>query len=408
MKDISHQWIVALLGARMHYAIPRILQQAGLLNHLYTDICAVKGLPQLLQLVPQSLQPPSLRRLLGRVPQKIPIERITAFNRFGLEYTQKLRQARSPAETTATFLWAGKTFCQLILEQGWGNASGIYTFNTAGLELLQNARQRGLLTITEQTIAPKAIEYKLLQEEYQNFPDWERPLKENSSLIEFSAREQAEWLTADIILCGSEFVREGVIACGGSAERCQVLPYGVDLRFSLPERLPHAESLRVLTIGGVGLRKGSPYVLDVAKQLQGLAKFRLVGPLNTKPEIESALTTHVKLIGAVPRSQILDHYAWADVFLLPSICEGSATVIYEALAAGLPVICTPNAGSVVRDGIDGFIVPIRNPEAIVQKIELLARQPELRRQMSQNALKRANEYTLDKYGQRLLKILNEM
>ncbi len=408
MKYSSNQWIVALLGARMHYAIPRILQQAGLLEHLYTDICAAKGLPKLLQIVPQSLQPTRLKRLLGRIPQGIPIESITAFNRFGFEYAQKLRQAQSPSETIDAFLWAGKTFCQLILQQGWGNASGIYTFNTAGLELLQNARQQGLVTIMEQTIAPKAMEYKLLQEEYQTFPDWEPPLEEDSSLIELSAREQAEWSKADVILCGSEFVRQGIISCGGSAERCQVLPYGVDIRFSLPERLSHAGPLRVLTVGGVGLRKGSPHILAVAKQLQGLARFRLVGPLGIRPEIESLLSAHVELVGGVPRSQIVDHYAWADIFLLPSICEGSATVIYEALAAGLPVICTPNAGSVVQDGIDGFIVPIRNHEAIVEKLELLALQPELRREMSQNALNRASKYTLDNYGQSLVKILGEI
>jgi len=55
--------------------------------------------------------------------------------------------------------------------------------------------------------------------------------------------------------------------------------------------------------------------------------------------------------------------------VLPSICEGSATVTYEALASGVPVICTPKTGSMVRHGVDGNIVPIRNPEAIAQSIE---------------------------------------
>ncbi|WP_414530444.1 glycosyltransferase family 4 protein [Nodularia chucula] len=405
MNTSSNQWLVALLGARMHYAVPRILHQSNLLKHLYTDICAVKGCPKLLHTIPKSLQPSNLKRLLGRVPEGIPTENITAFNSFGFKYAQKLRQARSPSEATQVFLWAGKTFCQLILEEGFGEASGIYTFNTAGLEVLQSARQQGLITVTEQTIAPKAIEYQLLQQEYQAFPDWESPLEEDPFLLELSAREKEEWSTADVILCGSEFVREGIIACGGAAERCKILPYGVDARFLLPEHLPHAGSLRVLTIGGVGLRKGSPYVLAAAKKLQGLATFRMVGPLGIQPEMKSVLASHVELTGTVPRSQILNHYAWADVFLLPSICEGSATVIYEALAAGLPVICTPNAGSVVRNGVEGFIVPIRNYEAIADKLELLAINLDLRHEMSKNARQRASEFTLNAYKQRLLKIL---
>ncbi|MEA5516915.1 glycosyltransferase family 4 protein [Nodularia sp. UHCC 0506] len=405
MKETSEKWLVALLGARMHYAVPRILHQASLLQHLYTDICAVKGWTKLIHAIPQSLQPSSLKRLLGRVPEGIPTDSITAFNSFGLEYARKLRQARSPSETTQAFLWAGQTFCQLILKQGFCRASGIYTFNTAGLEVLQSARQQGLTTVTEQTIAPKAIEYQLLHEEYQAFPDWESPLEEDPFLLELSAREKEEWSTADIILCGSEFVREGIIACGGAAQRCKILPYGVDSRFLLPEHLPHTGLLRVLTIGGVGLRKGSPYVLAAAQKLQGLATFRMVGPLAIQPEMKSVLASHVELTDTVPRSEILNHYAWADVFLLPSICEGSATVVYEALAAGLPVICTPNAGSVIRDGKEGFIVPIRNHDAISDKLELLAVNPELRIEMSKNARQRANEFTLDAYKKRLLEIL---
>jgi glycosyltransferase involved in cell wall biosynthesis len=123
--------------------------------------------------------------------------------------------------------------------------------------------------------------------------------------------------------------------------------------------------------------------------------------------MQSLLADNVELTGAIPRSEIIGPYTWADVFLLPSICEGSATVIYEALAAGIPVICTANAGSVVRDGIEGFIVPIRDHQAIIDKVELLATNPELRYEMSKNAKVRASEFTLDRYGQRLLNILAE-
>lgn len=405
MKELSEQWLVALLGARMHYAVPRILYQAGLLKHLYTDICAVKGWPKLLQTIPQPLQPSSLKRLLGRVPEGIPTEKISAFNSFGFEYAQKLRQARSPAETSSTFLWAGEAFCHLILRQGLDNASGIYTFNSAGLELLQAARARKLKTVMEQTIAPIEIESKLMAEEHQAFPGWETPFLDSPLLKELASRTHHEWNTADTIFCGSEFVRDGIIASGGPGDRCRVLPYGVDIRFSLPERPPHPGSLRVLTVGQVGFRKGSPYVLEAAQRLKGLAVFRLIGPMGVLPGARSLLADSLELIGPVPRSEILAQFAWADVFLLPSLCEGSATVIYEALAAGLPVICTPNAGSVVRDGIDGFIVPIRDPDAIAEKVELLVTDPNLRAKMSSNALQRAREYTLDSYQQRLLDLL---
>jgi glycosyltransferase involved in cell wall biosynthesis len=164
----------------------------------------------------------------------------------------------------------------------------------------------------------------------------------------------------------------------------------------------------VLVAGGVSLQKGAPYVLEAARALSGLAEFRWCGAVKLLPEAARRLGQYVDLRGPVPRPQMAEHYAWADVFLLPSICEGSATVCYEALTAGLPVITTPNAGSVVRDGVEGFIVPVRNAEAIVERLERLARHQELLEEMSARALDRARQFTLVKYAGRLLAALRRV
>ena len=366
------------------------------------DVCAVKGWPRLLGVVPSALRPASLRSLLGRVPKGLPPDRIIAFTSFGLEYARRLAAAQTTAEVTATYLWAGRTFCGLVLSQGLDGASGVYTFNSAGLELLEYARERGLLRVMEQTIAPAEVEDKLWAADHSVFPDWELPRDSDPHWVEFAARERAEWECADLILCGSEFVREGIALCGGPVERCVVVPYGVDLGWPSPPRGKRGTRLRVLVVGAVGLRKGAPYVFEAARALRGLAEFRWCGGVAVLPEAASQLKQHVELRCAVPRTSMSEHYAWGDVFLLPSICEGSATVCYEALAAGLPVITTPNAGSVVRDGIDGFVVPIRDGEAIARKLQLLARDRELLAWMSANATARSREFTVEKYGERLL------
>jgi glycosyltransferase involved in cell wall biosynthesis len=85
--------------------------------------------------------------------------------------------------------------------------------------------------------------------------------------------------------------------------------------------------------------------------------------------------------------------------------EGSATVTYEALAAGLPVICTPNTGSVVRNGVDGFVVPIRDPDAIVDAIEMLSENRSLLETMSSRAKERSGSFDLASYRNRLLTVL---
>ena len=398
-------YAIAQLGARMHYAVPRILHADGQLNHFFTDLAGNKGWLRWCNSLAGVLQSDDLRRIAGRAPTGIPGDRITAFNRFGLRYAYRCHRARSASEAVRTFLWGGKKFCRHVLQSGLGDADGVYVFNSAGLEILEAARADGRHSVIEQTIAPRRVEQDLLREEQHRFPDWQTPGEDDPAIRDYCIREEAEWRLADVILCGSSFVRNGIAACGGPAERCIVVPYGVDGRFRIPPRADHSGSLRVLTVGNVGLRKGSPYVLAAATALAGVASFRMVGAIEASPPTVAKLKEYVQLTGPVPRSDIAAHFAWADVFLLPSLCEGSATVIYEALAASLPVICTENCGSVVQDGVEGRIVPIRDSGAIIEALAGLARDPERRREMAKRAKERAESFDLAAYRGRLIDVL---
>jgi glycosyltransferase involved in cell wall biosynthesis len=96
-------------------------------------------------------------------------------------------------------------------------------------------------------------------------------------------------------------------------------------------------------------------------------------------------------------------YLSADVFALPSLSEGSALVVYEAMAAGLPVVVTPNCGAVARDGLDGYVVPIRDPEAIGERLLFLFNHPEVRSQQGASARQWILErYTWQHYRRRVV------
>jgi glycosyltransferase involved in cell wall biosynthesis len=133
----------------------------------------------------------------------------------------------------------------------------------------------------------------------------------------------------------------------------------------------------------------------------------MAGTVQILPEAEKRVRQHIQLTGIIPRPEMASQYDWADVFLLPSLCEGSATATYEAMSHGLPVICTPQTGSTVRDGVDGFIVPAQNPDAIAEKLASLAADPDLLAAMSENARRNSADYTLEKYGERLLAAFRE-
>ena len=143
------RFAVAHLGARMHYAVPRILHAGGMLERLYTDIVAPSGL--LGGLLHRFTANEPLRRVLARVPDGIPRTKIVQFPGIALEYYRRQSAARSAPELSSTHLWVGREFGRRVIEHGLGQALGVYTFNSAGLELLQYARARGLLTVVEQT-----------------------------------------------------------------------------------------------------------------------------------------------------------------------------------------------------------------------------------------------------------------
>lgn len=400
------RFVVAMIGARMHYAIPRMLNDAGMLELLYTDIVANKGWPRLLTWIPEGIRPLALGQFAGRVAEGIPAGSITAFPGFSLDYWRRKRRSRSAAEENATYLWAGKKFGDLVVSRGFAGAAGVFVFDSAGLEILEAAKKLGLRTILEQSVAPRELVFRLLAEEHERFPGWEPPLPSPSEVDRLVARERKEWALSDTILCGSDFVADGIGLSGGPRARATVVPYGVDGRFSRNEpRSRGTGALRVLTVGEVGLRKGSPDILEAARRLGGEAEFRMVGPIGLAESAIRRFNEVIPLRGPVARTAMRSEYDWADVFLLPSICEGSATVVYEALAAGLPVVCTPNSGTVVRDGMDGYIVPIRDPATIAERLSFLKAHPGLMREMSANALARSSDYSLDRYRRRLLDAL---
>ena len=193
---------VAQLGARRHYLVPRALNQAGMLERLYTDVYGTAGWWRLARKVPQRLQPTIMHRLADRLPVGIDPERITAFTRFALEYKWRCRRAGDTSELTAAWLWGGRRFCELVLEQDLTGADAVYAFNSAALELLRVVRETGRTTILDQTIVPREIERRILEEERTRWPDWETEPQHDQYLDQYCAREREEWESADLIFAG--------------------------------------------------------------------------------------------------------------------------------------------------------------------------------------------------------------
>jgi glycosyltransferase involved in cell wall biosynthesis len=116
----------------------------------------------------------------------------------------------------------------------------------------------------------------------------------------------------------------------------------------------------------------------------------------------------VKFIPHVPHDEVHTIYQHGDVLVLPTLYEGSALVVNEAMASGLPVITTPNAGSAVQDGVEGFIIPIRDADALISRIEALYEDPKLRAEMGHRARRKALEQTWAEYRKGVLALWRKM
>lgn len=195
------------------------------------------------------------------------------------------------------------------------------------------------------------------------------------------AREEREYALADRIRVSSQFAYRTFLEAGVPAEKLWLLPLGTSVAAFRPapavvearrRRLAAGDPLRVLYVGALSFRKGVWDLAAVARQLPASAfRVRLVGA--TPPEgrgIVAALPGHVEVVPAQPQAALPAQYAWADLFLFPTLEDGFAVVLAQAAAAGLPIITTPHCAGpdLLAEGETGWIVPIRAPGAILERL----------------------------------------
>lgn len=215
---------------------------------------------------------------------------------------------------------------------------------------------------------------------------------------------------ADAILAPSEYVVSSLTEIGVPLSKIVQLPFGVDLeRFHQASPSEQVGPVRALYVGQISARKGVRYLTEAFDQLHHpnlhlTIMGRLLGdPGWVRPRDERFLYRP-----PVPQHEIDAAYRSADFFVQLSLHEGSALTIFEALASGLPVITTPNAGSVVRDGIEGFIVPPRDVDAVMHRMRTLVEDSALRTIMSERARRRAEMFGWKSYRQRLAALLGDL
>ena len=273
--------------------------------------------------------------------------------------------------------------------------TGQYAFETV--------RRSGGRAVLSYPIAHNGYQARLYAEEAQLQPAFAAALPRLAELPrEYSDRLEAECAMADCILVGSSFVRQTFVAMGYDARKIAVTPYGVDTERFSPRTQPRSDGVfRVLFVGQIGQRKGMSYLLQAYQKFRRPdCELHVVGNYVASHEVYSRYEGSFRHTPNVPQSQLATLFQQADVFVLPSLIEGMPLVVLEAMACGIPVIATNHgAEGIVRDGVDGYLVPIRDAEAIAAQLEQLYRDPALKQQMGLNAREQALRHTWSTYAQ---------
>jgi|HubBroStandDraft_6_1064221.scaffolds.fasta_scaffold02111_8 glycosyltransferase involved in cell wall biosynthesis len=312
---------------------------------------------------------------------------------------RKLRPA-TPVMTTVLLtdqLWS-RWIPRCDVFHGWMGQS---------LACLRVAKKQGTITLVENAGRHPAHFHRASWQECERFniprKDWS-PLLPNALI----GRMEREYEICDRIVVSS-VVAHRSFAEFGYADKAVIVATGVDAEFFSPRPRSTSEPIfRVCFAGRVELAKGAGYLLQAWKRL-GLANAELVLAGEVRPEMRGLLQTDadssVRTTGVLTAMELAELYRDSDVFAFPSVNEGLAQVLLEAMASGLPVVASDLSGAsdCVRDGKEGFIVPGRNVDRIAQAILWCYEHRGETRAMGEAArAKIESQFTLEHYDRRMI------
>ena len=390
-------------------AVLATLDRAGLLARFVTTLGWSKAS------VPGNL-PKGMRTSLGRRSYELPREKIKVFP--GREVVRLLAQKgkqqwlvrHERGWASIDRIWRELDgFAANVLRKSHqtGKMHAVYGYEDCADQLFHAAREIGVRRIYELPIAYWQTARSLLEEEAVRYPEWKPTLAGTADSEEKLARKTRELDLAELVICPSAFVLESLPERIVGSKPCLVVPFGSPA----PERIGPNETrrsggpLRVLFVGALTQRKGLADLFEAMKlvdsnEVELVVMGSLLRPLAWYRRQFPRFTYEP------PRAQpeVLRLMRSCDLLVLPSIVEGRALVQQEAMACGLPLVVTKNAGGddLVVEGETGFLVPIRAPMAIAEKIDWFAANRERIAGMAIATQKRASERTWQDYGEKIL------
>ena len=309
-------------------------------------------------------------------------------------------------------------FARRVAELLTGIGASIFHYRSGfGHLAVKMAKARGMIALCDHSIAhPELVEHLVAHK-------GRYPLPQQTTEIGCLWKDVAvDVHQADAVLVCSDFVKDTFLKRGCDPSRLHVIYYGVDDHFlacvddllaTSEARMSDGEQLRLIFAGAISRRKGVPELVQALSGLSGLPwTLDLVGPVD--PDISVSYGAfladpRVTLSGVLSRRELARHLINADALLFPSLAEGSARIVFDALAAGCYVITTQNAGSIVQSDVHG---------ALIEPGDVIAIQNAVRRAAADRAMVAAigrhnadeirRKWRKSQYGEKLIELYDQL
>jgi glycosyltransferase involved in cell wall biosynthesis len=401
------KFIVFQITSRRNYDVAEILNANNQLKRLVTDFYSFPNsyFDRIIKLLVPKFHVFFLKYQNKNIPNSLISRNLFSgfCYRFFLKYLKKKNQS------------LGLRIASFFLKQNTlkiNNYNAVYGFDTCSLEMFLNKEMCYL--VLEQCVAPRRSQIRMYQTLHKNY---NINVNENiSNCKKLKKVEESEWKLANKIICPSNYVKNELLKAGIKEDKISVIPYGFsnevsyDLVKTALSQRTYDEIFNILFVGNEAIRKGVVDIIQIAFQLEENKniRFHLVGKIKDEL-VKFGITDYPKNVifhGKLNKTKLYSLYSKSHLFFLPSYLEGSALVNYEALSFGLPLLTTHEAGSVINNEINGFIVEPGDISSMINRINQVYLNRKLLEEMSLSALEKSTNYTIQKYKDRLLSVIN--
>jgi glycosyltransferase involved in cell wall biosynthesis len=286
----------------------------------------------------------------------------------------------------------------------------VYAYEDCAAHLFERACDLGVRRIYDLPIAYWETAQRLLRREAERHPDWEPTLGGTRDSEQKLARKTRELELAQMVICPSAFVLDSLPEQARLSKKCVVAPFGSPSHKTYGSDRTYGGRLRFLFAGALSQRKGLADLFAAMKLVNSQdAELVVMGSAILPMPFYRNQFRDFAYEPPRPHDAVLRLMASCDVLVLPSIVEGRALVQQEAMACGLPLIVTRNAGGedLVTEGETGFLVPAGDPETLAKKIEWFLQNRDKLAGMREAARAKAAKLTWAAYGDQILHAIGD-